>query len=289
MITLISIFDKHEDFIKLQYSSIQKHIKGEYEYIVFNNAATNEQFQKNKIVCDELGIKNIRITVNYSQDPSNIAGNALNEAFKYLKDKFVFKIDSDMFFISDLDINKLFTSELIYIPTSTNRPNKKLMWSGIFGIKMPNIHLNLDFRPQIISGTDTFGQSILLTSDDRYTKKIFNLYMIGNANDTIINGSINNDCYIEFNNNNEIILWERPFEYPIEILNESNKLLTKFNQIYNLVKKYKFPEPYNIDFIDIDGIQTLIHFKSSNWCEWYTENYVTAKKNSLINLLNNIK
>ncbi len=28
MITLISIFDKHEDFIKLQYSSIQKHIKG---------------------------------------------------------------------------------------------------------------------------------------------------------------------------------------------------------------------------------------------------------------------
>ena len=62
-----------------------------------------------------------------------------------------------------------------------------------------------------------------------------------------------------------------------------------FNQIHNLVKKYKFPEPYNIDFIDIDGIQTLIHFKSSNWCEWYTKNYVTAKKNSLINLLNDIK
>ena len=58
------------------------------------------------------------------------------------------------------------------------------------------------------------------------------------------------------------------------------KELSKFNHI----KYYDEPHKYYID-----GIQTLIHFKSSNWCEWYTKNYVTAKKNSLINLLNDIK
>ncbi len=30
-ITIISIFNKHEDFIELQYNSILKHVKGDYE------------------------------------------------------------------------------------------------------------------------------------------------------------------------------------------------------------------------------------------------------------------
>ena len=191
-----------------------------------------------------------------------------------------------MFFISDLDINELFSADLIYIPTY--QPNREIMWSGIFGIKMPNIDLALNFKPQVIPNTDTFGQSILLTSDSKYTKKIFDLYMIGSVTDTIIKGGINNDCSVEFDND-KIILWNKPFEFPIEKLNESNKMVNRFHDIYNLVKKYDFPEPYNIDFIDINGVQTLVHFKSSNWCEWYTEDYVTAKKNSLIKLLNDIK
>jgi hypothetical protein len=43
---------------------------------------------------------------------------------------------------------------------------------------------------------------------------------------------------------------------------------------------------YNIDFIEINGVNTITHFKSANWCEWYTENYVNAKKMAITNLLN---
>ena len=283
MVTIISIFDKHEDFIKLQYDSIQKHIKGEYEYLIFNNASTEEQAQKNKIVCDELGILNIRITVNYKLDSSNIAGSALNESFKHLKNKNVFKIDSDMFFISDLYINNFLNCDITYIPTY--QPNRQLMWSGVFGLNTSKINLNLDFRPHVIPGTDTFGQSILLTGDDRYSKKTFELYMIGTADDTVIRGGLNNDCSVGFENGN-IIMWDKPIEYPIETLNKSNKIINKFYQFYNLLKKYKFPEPYNIDFIEINGVNIIIHFKSANWCEWYTENYVNAKKIAITNLLN---
>lgn len=286
MITLISIFDKHEDFIKLQYDSIQKHIKGDYEYIVFNNASTEEQANKNKTICDDLGIFNIRTIVNYNENPSNIAGSALNEAFKHLKDKNVFKIDSDMFFISDLDINDFLNCDLTYIPTY--QPNRELMWSGIFGLNMSKINLDLDFKPHVILETDTFGQSILLTSDDRYSKKTFCLYMIGSANDTTIKGGLNNDCSVEFENGN-IIKWDKPIEYPVEVLNESNKMINKFNQFNSLLKKYEFPEPYNVDLIELNGVNSIIHFKSANWCEWYTENYVNAKKIAITNLLNETK
>jgi hypothetical protein len=48
-------------------------------------------------------------------EPSYIAGSALNEAFKYVTNELVFKIDSDMFFISDININELFDkSDLIF-------------------------------------------------------------------------------------------------------------------------------------------------------------------------------
>jgi hypothetical protein len=56
--------------------------------------------------------------------------------------------------------------------------------------------------------------------------------------------------------------------------------------MYNILKKYEFPKPYYLDFIEINNIKTLIHFKSSNWCEWCTKSYVDSKKRSLINFLN---
>jgi glycosyltransferase involved in cell wall biosynthesis len=203
MVTIISIFDRHEDFIKLQYNSIKKYVRGNYEYIVFNNASTNDQSKRNEVVCEELGIKNIKISVNYNTQPSYIAGNALNESFKYLNKKYVFKIDSDMFFINDFNVDELFNHDLFYIPTY--QPDKVLMWSGVFGINTQKIDLNLDFRPHVIHGTDTFGQSSLLTNDDKYTKKHFNLFMIYDVVGNVISGGLNNDCVVEFDGDDIII------------------------------------------------------------------------------------
>jgi len=173
MIKLISIFDKNEDFIILQHQSILKHIKGDYEYIIFNNGSNEEQSNKIKKICEELNIKHIKIDVNYSLGgPSDIAGSALNESFKHLKNELVFKIDSDMFFISDIKLIDFFEEyELSYVPIICPIKNESSMWSGIFGINMKKIEQDLDFRPNVIPSSDKFGVSLILTKDERYRKK----------------------------------------------------------------------------------------------------------------------
>lgn len=284
MIKIISIFDKHHDFIKLQYESIKKHIKSDYEYIVFNNASNKDQENLNKKTCEDLNIKCIRININYSNDPSNVAGNALNEAFKFLKNDLVFKIDSDMFFISDINLQSLFDeSDLLYVPNYRSDYKPNIMWSGVFGINMKKIEIDLDFRPKIIvPNSDTFGQSILLTSNQKYVKKLFELHNIFDLDNGILSGSLNTDCVVKFEND-RMMLIEKEY-YPLN--NEKNYVL-KFNNILNLLQSYNFPKPYNVDFIELDNKDFIIHFKSSNWCPWYNDTYVNEKKKSLINFLNN--
>lgn len=283
MMKIISIFDKHHDFIELQYKSILKHVRGDYEYIVFNNASTEEQSNLNKNVCDKLGIKCIVINVNYNQTPSNIAGDALNISFDMLPNEKIFKIDSDMFFISDVNINDLFIeSDLIYIPTY--QPNREIMWSGMFGINLDKIDIKLDFNPGVIPQTDTFGQSCLLTKNQNLSKKLFDLYNLQNIDNDVYITSLNNDCVIKLNNNN-IIFNERPEFYNNQ--KKLNNLHIIYDDMVKLLKKYDFPKPYNVDMIQIDGINSVFHFKSANWCPWYTNEYVNLKKNSLVNFLKN--
>jgi hypothetical protein len=280
---IISIFDKHSEFIKYQYDSILKHVKSDYEYIVFNNASNIEQEILNKKVCDEIGVKCIRINVNYRQPPSNIAGDALNEAFKYLKNDLVFKIDSDMFFISDIDLNSFFGNyDLSYIPIYVSNNTEVEMWSGIFGINMKNIEIDLDFRPNVKPNSDTFGQSSLLTSNNRYTKKIFELCNLYNFNDNVIETSINLACNVRYVNDTLNYI-EKP-DYPF---NKDKNYIITYKDLITKLTHYEFPKPYNIDIISVDDCDFMFHFKSSNWCPWYTNEYVKLKKNSLFNLLKN--
>jgi len=278
MIKIVSIFDKHHDFIKLQYESIKKHVKCNYEYIVFNNASNKEQEIFNKKICEELNIKCIRITVHYNGDPSNIAGNALNEAFKYLNNDLVFKIDSDMFFISDINLDNFFDNyDLSYVPNYRSEYKPNLMWSGIFGINMQKVDIPINFRPGIVPNTDTFGQSILLTSNVKYGKKLFELYGLLNVEENVIKTNLNTDCLMNFSGNSIIYIGNS--EYPIE---KNKNYLLKYNNILEKMSEYEFPKPYNVDIVEVDEISFIFHFKSSNWCPWYTEDYINLKKKSLI-------
>tara|TARA_R100000951_G_scaffold82100_1_gene69792 strand:- start:1285 stop:2136 length:852 start_codon:yes stop_codon:yes gene_type:complete len=280
MVKIITIFDKHEDFIELQYNSIVKHIQGGYEYIVFNNASNQAQRNKNKMECDRLGISCIPITVNYNGNPSSIAGEALNAAFKHVPNKKVFKIDSDMFFTDNINLNNLFVNDLIYIPNY--KPNKVIMWSGVFGINLDKVDLNLDFRPAVIPQTDTFGQSCLLTTDSNLTNKLITLYSLHNINDNKIITCLNNDNLMKFNDN-LLFYNERPEYYDTASLKD---LAFKYNDIINRLKKYDFPEPFMIDIITHDEVDFIIHFKSANWTN-YDANYLVNKKTAMIKLLTN--
>ena len=278
-VTIITIFNKHEDFIRLQYESIIKHVKGEYEDIVFNNASTEEQANKIKKICDELNIRTIRVNVNYNMDPSNIAGEALNQSFTHLSNKIVFKIDSDMFFIGDIDLFEICNNyDLFYIET-----NYDYMWSGVFGINVDKIkNFPLDFRPKVIPNTDTFGQSYLLTTNSEYTRKKMFLYCLLDETNGVMDGSINNDCTVTLNKDEIISVGNNRYEKLYDGLN------IKFLEIHKTMIDYEFPKPYHIDIITIDGFDSIIHFKSSNHDDIYKNiEYTHNKKISLEKFLKN--
>lgn len=281
---IITIFDRNEDFIKLQYESIIRHVKGEYEYIVFDNARKREQSNKIRKICDELGIRCIRIKVMYLwSNPSKIAGRALNASYKYLKEmnEPFFKIDSDMFFISDINLDEILKEkDLVYIPTYSPQ---KTMWSGVFGINIKNVKFDFNFMPGVIKNTDTFGQSSLLLKDSKYSEKLLDLYNLQDVNDGIIKTCLNNDCLMKFDQTGIIFKEKNDFH------SEDNfqTLKHKYENIIKIMKEYDFPTPYNIDFISMDDVDFIFHFKSGNWCPWYTPEYIANKKRALKKFLEN--
>lgn len=56
---IITLVDRNEDFIDLQYKSLKKNIIGDFEYIVFNNGHSKEQVNKISNMCCLLNVKEI--------------------------------------------------------------------------------------------------------------------------------------------------------------------------------------------------------------------------------------
>lgn len=280
---IISIFDKHEDFIELQHDSILKNVVGDYEYIIFNNASNPKQSEKNIEVCLKRNLTFININNNflYTRNPSVDAGTALNKAFEHLKNCKVFKIDSDMFFCNTTNIDlEMKSVDLKYVPTYSD--NSEFMWSGYFGINLEKVVEPINFLPGVIPNTDTFGFSATLTNKESYNKKIDILYCILDEDENSVKTMINNACNLRifFQGNIEIDSSIYAQKYDI------NKFKKNVLQRYDVLKKRNFPRPFLVDFISFDHeTDNLIHFKSSNWAN-YKDDYFSKKKDAIKKLIN---
>ena len=56
-----------------------------------------------------------------------------------------------------------------------------------------------------------------------------------------------------------------------------------------MVKKYDFPTPYMLDIIELDGVNSIFHFKSASWEYTNAVEYVNSKKQSMKKLLQDTK
>lgn len=295
---IITIYDKNEEFIEYQYNSIVKHVKSDYEYILFNNGSDIDQIEKIDQICQKLNIKTIKltsgVTTKMTHSPSIKAGTALNEAFDQLTGK-VLKIDSDMFFINDIDLS--LEEDLLFIP---NGDNNTQIWSGIFGINLDTVTDKLNFLP---THGDTFSDSYKLVENKNYTKKMFcfiHYYELGiNSRDKsladtlteycedIYTINMNGDCNLSLNSTN-ILSYEK-VSLCDEFLNH-DWLYKKVLDYREILEKYNFPlhvtnRKYDVDFVVIDNIDCLLHFKSSNWTP--NDQYMADKKIALFKFLNN--
>ena len=161
------------DFIEIQYHSLKKYFKGDWEFIVFNDAKEFPDFTnggdisiKNKItnLCFNLNILCIDIPNEhhkYMKVASQRTANSMNYILEYQKenpDKYLL-LDSDMFLVDYFDINKYVQYDCAVVLQSRNEFKNNYIWNGLYYfdmVKLKNIGvLNWDCK----TGSDTGGMT----------------------------------------------------------------------------------------------------------------------------------
>ena len=125
---IITAVVNNPTFIEIQYFTLKKYFKGEYEYIVFNDAKDFPDFTNGNDItikkqiedmCAKLNITCINIPNNHHKrqlDFGKRCADSMNYILQYQKnnpDKYLL-LDSDMFLVDYFDINK-YSNYDIYI------------------------------------------------------------------------------------------------------------------------------------------------------------------------------
>ena len=194
-------------FIEIQYNTLKKFFKGEYEFIVFNDAKSFPDFTnggnttiKNSIemLCNKLEITCINIPneQHKTNDSASIrTADSMTFILNYQKqnpDKYLL-LDSDMFLIDYFDINKYSQYDCAIVLQSRNDFKINYFWNGIYYFDMTKMK-NLDLLNwSCCPGCDTGGMTqewlqkqmkdkpIPNTDEIRWKNKLFhtnNIYFI---------------------------------------------------------------------------------------------------------------
>ncbi len=187
-------------FIEIQYYTLKKYFKGEYEFIVFNDAKGFQDFSnygntgiKKQIeeICSRLNIKCINIP-NQNHKTISCAATRCADSMNYIlqyqlqnPDKYLL-LDSDMFLIDNFDIDKYSRYDCAVVLQSRNGGAINYFWNGIYYFdmtKMKNLpFLNWNCCPGCDVGGmmqkwlihQMAGQPMPNTDEIRWTDKCFN-------------------------------------------------------------------------------------------------------------------
>jgi hypothetical protein len=297
-ITIASIYDKNEDFIELQYNSIKRFIEGDVEYIVFNNSSDAERRNKITHICSSLGIKSFELTINHFLPPSHIHACAMNQMWQsYLSklDGLLMCMDSDMFFISELDIEEIGNNyDVGYIPQYRNNFSSVYMWAGMFFLNLDTIDKNIDFSIcNIGEMTDSGGATYYFLKEKDYRKLYFRFCHIKDIEeDTLITDLNGVTGFVRFTNDipEREYCTKKFFPHEKENLNYMEDFGNEYLEHKQLIEKYSFPRPYSFDLLKIENQKKsfMFHYKSANWEELYGDgknSYSIMKKESLRKML----
>jgi|TARA_B110000116_G_scaffold107363_1_gene93286 hypothetical protein len=145
-------------FIEIQYYTLKKYFKGEYEFIVFNDAKDFPDFTndynitiKKQIqdICSKLKIKCIDIPNSHHKNKTcagERCADSMNVILQYQilnPDKYLL-LDSDMFLVDYFDIEKFSDYDCAVVLQSRNTFRTNYFWNGIYYFditKMKNLEL----------------------------------------------------------------------------------------------------------------------------------------------------
>jgi hypothetical protein len=330
MIHIYTYAHKRPDFIRYQYNSILKHVKSEYEYVVFNNSIDSvENYNEIHSICNELGVKCVDITrdsdvINVTNrlgsmthgypNPNVACSYPIIWTFKkYVTDeKRVCIIDSDMFFIKDVNFNDLMRDkDVVCIPQYRANHTIKYYWNAFVCLdleKQPALK-ELDWNFGDVHGTETdvggFMSDFLKQHqfDNHYLHEYSIREMVSSDNNKhirfILNGNIDYHISIDHENNLESFVHtmgdkvsdtksfpheEDNDDYPSYIKNKTLQIIDLFEK-----NEANFPYPQHIAFIGETGENSdffICHYKSgSNYLEFSTDDYNRLKTEALLKIL----
>jgi len=353
-IKIFTLADHRPDLIEIQNNSIKKYVKDEnWEHIVLNNAINSNDHVRNskgkpanvlernqliKEICRSVGSTNIdikleekfRITnnnVNFTDTVYKDGITATSYALNWTWDNFITEeykncinviIDSDMFFMNDININDLMRNHnFAFIPQYRGDAQEVFYaWNGIIFVKPDQIinpkEFDFDWGTILGQRTDIGGYSHFYFEKYKNQLKILFLefWNLGNLvyqNDEEkyemchLNGNLRFDFSMK---NNEIIKFEKnkeklneiydkkTFYYEEERENYQRYLVDKIIGIKEILAKKQIflPDPIWVDFINVynkDINESFIfHYKSgSNYQPFATEEYNLQKTKELKKIL----
>ena len=274
---IVTVVVNNPIFIIIQYYTLKKYFKGDYEFIVFNDAKDfpdytngNDITIKTQLqnVCNKLNITCINIPndhhkINLAASSRNC--DSMNYMLQYQKnnpDKYL-ALDSDMFLVDYFDINKYSQYDCAIVLQSRNESSINYIWIGLYYFdmtKMKNIELlNWNVCKYCDAGGMTqqwlklqMGNTPIPNTDDiRWTNNVYHT----------------NDTYFIKH------LWSGTWnmnELPKNLQNNTKLINYLKNDIRNVNHKF-FCEIYD---------NVFLHYRGG--CNWNKEGMNTHKKLSLL-------
>ena len=332
---------KRPDFIELQYNSIKGHVKNEFEYVVFNNAVDDDSLRDEiSKICSNLGIRCVNIELtgdleHHGGERNFIHGKYVNPNIacsyplvwtfnKHLstEEEIVCILDSDMFFVSDIDIIKeLGDNDLIYTPQWRKPVNNQwtihYIATGliILNLKKSPVLRDIDWHPGMVEGhnLDVGGRSTWLLKANPHLKKktvaefsireIFD-HELGKRVHLILDYSMNYELIIQGDKLIDLkrtgghgftegFVFPENKSFPHETEKEKYKeyLFKKTKKILDILEDSKsdLPFPQHIAFLSFNDEEEnlILHYKSgSNYLDFSTDDYNQKKTIGAKKILN---
>ena len=183
-------------FIEIQYYTLKKYFKGDYEFIVFNDAKDFSDFTNGGDItvrkqiedcCNKLNITCINIP-NHNHMHTTCAAircaDSNNFILNYQRqtpDKYLI-IDSDMFLIDYFDIDKYSNYDSAIVLQTKDNSKINYFWNGIYYFDMIKMNNNSLLNWNCCEGCDVGGmmqewlkKQIRTNSNDNLTENILNI------------------------------------------------------------------------------------------------------------------
>ncbi len=183
-VAIVTLADKRPDFIEIQLRSFEKHLTGDFEFMVLNNAFDRSRSLAIESECLRLGLREVKVRFSkklakahgerafkfgrYS-NPNLACSYAMqwfwNEVLPGLKEKNLVFIDSDMFLMGTLNVQELLgDAALAYIPQFRGSNLEiEYPWNGIVVADLSRDlpFQAMDWHPGSVSGIpcDVGGQN----------------------------------------------------------------------------------------------------------------------------------